>query len=156
MQPEMLQYIHKGHQGKERCLLQARNIVFWPKMTYDVQEHRKVYHMPGTWEITTNHWYYSRTSPFPMAHIGDRHILLEKNGLSNSSRHLLKILPSEKIGQLYICSHLCRTSHHCNRIKPTPHYQEWQWPMLQFQGVPAISAMIQHHTPNQQPSPSQI
>ena len=38
MQPEMLQYIHKGHQGKERCLLQARNTVFWPKMMFDVQE----------------------------------------------------------------------------------------------------------------------
>ena len=38
MQPEMLQYIHEGHQGKERCLLEARNTVFWPKMTYDVQE----------------------------------------------------------------------------------------------------------------------
>ena len=38
MRPEMLQYIHEGHQGKERCLLQARNTVFWPKMTYDVQE----------------------------------------------------------------------------------------------------------------------
>ena len=34
----MLLYIHKGHQGKERCLLWARNTVFWPKMTYDVQE----------------------------------------------------------------------------------------------------------------------
>ena len=34
----MLQYIHKGHQGKERCLLQARNTVFWPKMMYDLQE----------------------------------------------------------------------------------------------------------------------
>ena len=38
MRPEMLQYIHEGHQGKERCLLWARNAVFWPKMTYDVQE----------------------------------------------------------------------------------------------------------------------
>ena len=27
MRPEMLQYIHKGHQGKERCLLRARNTV---------------------------------------------------------------------------------------------------------------------------------
>ena len=34
----MLQYIHEGHQGKERCLLWTRNTVFWPKMTYDVQE----------------------------------------------------------------------------------------------------------------------
>ena len=34
----MLQYIHEGHQGKERCLLWAKNTVFLPKMTYDVQE----------------------------------------------------------------------------------------------------------------------
>ena len=38
MRPEMLQYIHEGHQGKERCLLWARNTVFQPEMTYDVQE----------------------------------------------------------------------------------------------------------------------
>ena len=34
----MLQYIHEGHQGKERCLLWARNTVFWPKIMYDIQE----------------------------------------------------------------------------------------------------------------------
>ena len=34
----MLQYIHNGHQGKERCLLRARNTVFWPKIMYDIQE----------------------------------------------------------------------------------------------------------------------
>ena len=34
----MLQYIHEGHQGKERCLLWARNTVFWPTITYDIQE----------------------------------------------------------------------------------------------------------------------
>ena len=28
MRPEMLQYVHKGHQGKECCLLRARNTVF--------------------------------------------------------------------------------------------------------------------------------
>ena len=38
MRPEMLQYMHEGHQGKERCLLRARNTVFQPKMTYDVQQ----------------------------------------------------------------------------------------------------------------------
>ena len=38
MQPEMLQYIHEGRQGKERCLLMARNTVFWPKITNDVQQ----------------------------------------------------------------------------------------------------------------------
>ena len=38
MRPEMLQYIYEGHQSKERCLLWARNTVFWPKTMYDVQE----------------------------------------------------------------------------------------------------------------------
>ena len=38
MRPEMVQYIHEGHQGKERCLLRARNTVFWPRMTYHVQQ----------------------------------------------------------------------------------------------------------------------
>ena len=38
MRPEMLQYIHEGHQGKKHCLLRARNTVFWPKMTYDIQQ----------------------------------------------------------------------------------------------------------------------
>ena len=38
MRAEMLQYIHEEHQGKERCLLWARNTVFWPKIMYDIQE----------------------------------------------------------------------------------------------------------------------
>ena len=38
MRPEMVQYVHEGHQGKERCLLRARNTVFWPKITYNVQQ----------------------------------------------------------------------------------------------------------------------
>ena len=38
MQAETLQYIHESHQGKERCLLRARNTVFWPRISYDIQE----------------------------------------------------------------------------------------------------------------------
>ena len=38
MRPEMHQYIHEGHQGKERCLQWAKNTVFWPKITYDIQQ----------------------------------------------------------------------------------------------------------------------
>ena len=34
----MLQYIYKGHQGKERYLLWARKTVFWLKMTYNIQQ----------------------------------------------------------------------------------------------------------------------
>ena len=38
MRPEMLQYIHEGHQDKEHCLLRTKNTVFWTKITYDVQQ----------------------------------------------------------------------------------------------------------------------
>ena len=38
MRPEMLQYIHEGHQGKEYCLLRVRNTTFWPKISYNIQQ----------------------------------------------------------------------------------------------------------------------
>ena len=38
MRPEILQYIYEGHQGKEHCLLRAKNTMFWPKITYDIQQ----------------------------------------------------------------------------------------------------------------------
>ena len=56
-----------------------------------------MYHMPGTWKVTTNHRHYSGTVSFPMAHIGDRYILLEKNGLSNSSDVFSKYIIVRKL-----------------------------------------------------------
>ena len=38
MRPDMLQYIHEDHQGKDCCLLRAKNTVFWPKITNDIQQ----------------------------------------------------------------------------------------------------------------------
>ena len=58
-------------QGKEHCILAQDDTQCPPT-------HRKVYHLPGTWKVTTNHRYYSGTASFPMAHIGDRCVLLER------------------------------------------------------------------------------
>ena len=124
MRPEILQYVHEGHQGKERCLLRARNIVFWPKMTYDIQqliekciicqEHGKSQPIIGTTQ---------ELPPFPW-HTLATDMFYWKNGLSNSSRCLLKIHHSEEITKFHLCSHLHRTIYDCNRIRPTPHYQK--------------------------------
>ena len=38
MRQEMLQSIHEGHQGKEHSLLRAKDTVFWPRITLDVQQ----------------------------------------------------------------------------------------------------------------------
>ena len=56
-----------------------------------------MYHMPRTWEITTNHWYYSGTSTFPVAHIGNRYILLEENGLLIVADVFSKYFPVRKL-----------------------------------------------------------
>ena len=118
MRPEMLQYVNEGHQGKERCLLRARNTVFWHKMTYNV------YHMPGTWKVTTNHSTTQELPPFPWHTLVTDMFYWKRMDFSNSSRCLFKILHSKEIAKFHISSHLYRTIYDCNRIRPAPNYQK--------------------------------
>ena len=102
MRTEMLQYIHERHQGKERCLLRARNTVFWPKMTYNVQqliekciicqEHRKSQPIIGTtqelppfpWHtLTTDMFYWKRMDFLIVADVFSKYIIVRK--LPNST-----------------------------------------------------------------------
>ena len=124
----MLQYIHEGHQGKERCLLRARNTVFWPKMTYDIQQLIEVYDLPGVWEVSAAHRYNPGTTPISMAHIGNRFILLEKDGLPDSCRHVLPIQFHEEIPKFHLCSCVHRTIYDCHRIRPTSYNQKCDGP----------------------------
>ena len=98
----MRQYIHEGHQGNERCLLQARNTVFWPKMTYDVQEliercitcqeHGRSQPIIGTtqelppfpWHtLATDIFYWKRMDFFIVADVFSKYFLVRK--LANST-----------------------------------------------------------------------
>ena len=102
MRTEMLQYIHEGHQGKERCLLRARNTVFWPKITYDIQElierciicqeHGKSQSIIGTtqelppfpWHtLATDIFYWKRMDFLIVADVFSKYFLVRK--LANSS-----------------------------------------------------------------------
>ena len=124
MRPEMLQYIHEGHQGKERCLLRARNTVFWPKMTYNVQQLIEKCVICQEMKVSATHRHYPGAAPFPMAHVGNRFVLLEKNGLSDSGRCIFKVHHSEEITKFYFCSCVHRAVYDCHRIRPTPHNQK--------------------------------
>ena len=98
----MLQYIHEGHQGKERCLLRARNTVFWPKITYDIQElierciicqeHGKSQSIIGTtqelppflWHtLAIDIFYWKRMDFLIVAYVFSKYFLVRK--LANSS-----------------------------------------------------------------------
>ena len=77
--------------------------------------------MPGVWKVTANHGHYRGTASFPMAHNSDRYVLLEKYGLSDSGRCILKIHHSEEIAKLHLSSRVHRAIYDCKRIRPTPH-----------------------------------
>ena len=121
MRPEMLQYIHEEHQGKERCLLRAVNTVFWPKMTYDVQqliekciicqEYGKSQPIIGTTQ---------ELLPFPW-HTLVTNMFYWKRRLSDSGRFILKIHHSEEIAKFHLSSCVHRAIYDCNRIRPTPY-----------------------------------
>ena len=125
MRPEMLKYIHEGHQGKECCLLRAKITMFWPKLTYDIQqliekcmicqEYGESQPLKGTTQ---------KLSPISMAHIGNRFVLLERNGLSDSCRCLFQVHPSEEIAQFYLCSHVHRIVYDCHRVGFASYNQE--------------------------------
>ena len=101
MRPEMLQYIHEGNQGKECCLLRAKNTVFWPKISYDVQqliEKCMICQKYGQSQPLIG------ATPISMAHTGDRFVLLEKNGLSDSCRCLFQVHPHQETAQFHLSS----------------------------------------------------
>ena len=102
MRPEMLQYVHEGHQGKERYLLRVRNTVFWSKMTYNIhqliekciicQEHGKSQPIIGTtqelppfpWNtLATDMFYWKRMDFLIVADVCSKYFLVRK--LPNST-----------------------------------------------------------------------
>ena len=104
MRPEMFQYVHEEHQGKERCLLRARNTVFWPKMIYDIQqliekciicqEHGKSQPIIGTtqelppfpWHtLVTDMFYWKRMDFLIVADIFSKYFLVMKLPKSTSA-----------------------------------------------------------------------
>ena len=87
-------------QGREHCIL-AQDDPCCPAT------HGEVYHMSGVWKVTTNHKHYPGTTSFSMAHIGNRYVLLEKSGLSDSGRCILKIHPSKEIAKFHLSSCMC-------------------------------------------------
>ena len=83
-----------------------------------------MHNLPGTWKVPATHRHYPGTTPFSMAHTGNRLVLLEKNGLSDSGRCILKVHHSEEITKFHLCSHVYRVIYDCHRTRLTPHESE--------------------------------
>ena len=110
MRPEMLQYRHEGHQGKEHCLLRAKNTMFWPKITCDIhqliekcmicQEYGKSHPLIGAtqelppfpWHtLVTNLFYWKRMDFLIVADVFSKYILMRKLPNSTSAAVCIKL-----------------------------------------------------------------
>ena len=92
-------------------------------MTYSTA-HTEVYDLPGTWKISATDRDNPRVTPISMAYIGNRFILLEKDGLSDSCKCLLQIHFGKEIVQFHLSSYVHRTIYDCHRIRPTSYNQK--------------------------------
>ena len=154
MRAEMLQYIHEGHQGKERCILWARNAVFWPKITYDIQElierciicqeHGKSQSIIGTtqelppfpWHtLATDICYWRRMDFLIVADVFSKYFLVRK--LANSTSATVYAEIATIVTELGL-PHIIRSDN-----GPCCNSKEFQ-------------QLLQHYTPHQQPSLSKI
>ena len=158
MWPEMLQYIHEGHQGKERCLLRARNMVFWPKMTYDIQqliekciiyqEYGKSQPLIGTtqqlppfpWHtLATDLFYWKRMDFLIVADIFSKYIIVRK--LPNSTFAAMCIELSMFVTELGL-PHIIRSDN-----GPCYNSKEFQ-PFLQYYSITHQTSSPNHPRSN--------
>ena len=83
-----------------------------------------MYDLPGVLKVSTTHRDNPGATLISMAHTGNRFGLLEKDGLPDSCRYLLKVHHSEEIAKFYLHSCMHRTLYDCHKIRPTSYHQE--------------------------------
>ena len=115
MRSEMLQYIHEGHQGKEHCLLRAKNTVFWSKITYDLQqllekcmicqEYGKSQPLIGAQE---------KLPPFPWHTLATDMFYWKRVDFLMVVDMFSQVHYSKEISQLYLYSHVHRIVYDCH------------------------------------------
>lgn len=93
MRAEMLQTIHEGHMGIEKCKSRARKVIYWPGMSKDIEESiLKCFYMQQTQESkperTTPTTSFTRKTLAKGCH---RFISIQDTRLSRSSRLLFQV-----------------------------------------------------------------
>ena len=74
-----------------------------------------MYDLQRIWKVSAAHRDNPRTTPISIAHIGNRFILLEKDGLPESCRCILQIHFGEEIAKCHLYSNVHGSIYDCHR-----------------------------------------
>ena len=133
---KVLEQIHDGHQGIEKCMLKSRESVYWPGISDDIHEavekcgicqstSRVAKPVGNTLEVPSHPWhtlgtdlfYWNRIDFLVVGEYFSKFLIVRR--IPNTSTHSV----IKELGMIF-------TECEC------PFVLKRQWPMLQFQGVP--------------------
>ena len=90
-----MKQIHNGHLGIEKCMLKARESVFWPGISNDIHE---AVEKCGICQVSSK-------AAKPVGNVSDRLVLLEQSGLFSGWRLLQQVLDHQETSkQFHTCS----------------------------------------------------
>ena len=134
-----LEQIHEGYQGLEKYMLKAREAVYWPGINDDIREMvEKCVICQSTSRAPKPVGNISKVPPHACHTLGTNLFYWNRIDFLVVSDYFTKFLIVRKIPNTSTHAVIKELENDLHRVWTSICTQEWQWLMLQFQGIPAV------------------
>ena len=137
--------------GKMYVESQGVCILAWNKWQH-LQSSGKMWYLPIKFQSSQADWKCQQSSTTPMAHPGNRSVLLKQDWLHHDWWLLQQIHHCQETSKQFHTCHDKGTRYGFHRIWMTTHAEKWQWTVLQFQGILAVPQVLSSSAHQQQPT----